>query len=171
MRHLLLLLLPALLCSACDTDGDSDGPIEASADTGADTATGETFPCTPTSCLGGLRCDESGFCARPVAAELFAEGSADPRSGVGMANTFAPSLGSAEPDIAPLDCNGSGEACAEGFDCQAGGACTATCTACGGDCRYEASSYAISNHIGARGAVKESGPGLFEGTTAAEVDE
>ena len=29
----------------------------------------------------------------------------------------------------------------------------------------------ISNHIGARGAVKESGPGLFEGTTAAEVDE
>ncbi len=149
MRHLLLLLLPALLCSACDTDGDSDGPIEASADTGADAATGETFPCTPTSCLGGLRCDESGFCARPVAAELFAEGSADPRSGVGMANTFAPSLGSSEPDIAPLDCNGSGEACAEGFDCQAGGACTATCTACGGDCRYEASNYAIRNHISA----------------------
>jgi hypothetical protein len=73
---------------------------------------------------------ESGFCARPVADELYAEGSADPRSGVGMANTFAPNLGSSEPDIAPLDCNGSGEACAEGFDCQATGACTSTCTAC-----------------------------------------
>ena len=143
-----LLLLATALISGCAADNDSDGLVE-TADTGAETDTGETFPCTPTSCLGGLRCDETGFCARPVAEELFAQGSGDPRSGVGMANTFAPSLGSSEPDIAALDCNGSGEACAEGFDCQAGGACTAACTACGGDCRYESANYAVRNHIGA----------------------
>lgn len=148
MRHHFasLLLLASSALAACGTDGDSDGNLE-TADTSADTAPAEDLPCTATSCLGGLRCDETGFCARPVATEVYAEGSADPRSGFGMANTFAPSLGSSEPDIAALDCNGSGAACAEGFDCQTSGACAASCTACGGNCRYESANYATRNHI------------------------
>ena len=102
-------------------------------------------PCDA-GCPTGLTCDETGYCRRATVAESYAEGSADPTSGVGLSNLALPDPAGTTPDIAPLDCNGT-TSCLSPFVCNTDGSCTAPCTACGGDCDYESLNYASRNHI------------------------
>ena len=102
-------------------------------------------PCDA-GCPTGLTCDETGYCRRATVAESYAEGSADPTSGVGLSNLALPDPAGTTPDIAPLDCNGT-TSCLSPFVCNLDGSCTAPCTACGGACDYESLNYASRNHI------------------------
>ena len=102
-------------------------------------------PCDA-GCPTGLTCDETGYCRRATVDESYAEGSADPTSGVGLSNLALPDPAGTTPDVAPLDCNGTTN-CLSPFVCNTDGSCTAPCTACGGDCDYESLNYASRNHI------------------------
>ena len=128
-----------------DTTADTD-PGDA-ADTTADTTPPRVwvFPCD-SGCPTGLTCDETGYCRRATVPETYAEGSADPTSGVSLSNLTPPDPASTTPDVAPLDCNGT-TTCVAPFTCNLDGSCTAPCDACGGACDYESLSYASRSHI------------------------
>ncbi len=102
-------------------------------------------PCDA-GCPTGLTCDETGYCRRATVPETYAEGSADPTSGVRLSNLALPDPAGTTPDVAPLDCNGTTN-CLSPFVCNTDGSCTASCTACGGACDYESLTYASRNHI------------------------
>lgn len=135
--------------------GGTDTADDASADTtdtGPDDVTTDTtpprvwvVPCDA-GCPTGLTCDETGYCRRATVAETYAEGSADPTSGVGLSNLALPDPAGTTPDVAPLDCNGT-TSCLSPFVCNLDGSCTTPCTACGGACDYESLNYASGNHI------------------------
>lgn len=129
-----------------DTSDTTDTDPGDAADT-ADTTPPRVwvFPCDA-GCPTGLTCDETGYCRRSVVPETYAEGSGDPTSGARLSNLTPPDPASSTPDVAPLDCNGTGR-CVAPFTCNLDGSCTAPCTACGGDCDYESLTYAAATHI------------------------
>ena len=139
---------------AIDDIGDTTPDLDTT-DTTPDLDATDTTDTTPprvwvvpcdAGCPTGLTCDETGYCRRAVVPETYAEGSADPTSGVGLSNLALPDPAGTTPDIAPLDCNGT-TSCLSPFVCNTDGSCTAPCTACGGACDYESLNYASRNHI------------------------
>lgn len=132
--------------TSADTAETADTPLDTT-DTSVDTTPPRVWvlPCDA-GCPVGLTCDETGYCRRTIVPETYAEGSADPTSGVALSNLTPPDPASTTPDVAPLDCNGT-TACLAPFVCNIDGSCSAPCTACGGACDYESLTYASRSHI------------------------